>query len=381
MTTRKDIARRMREVLKSGREEIRELTLAAQNVGDTACIDASGAINLTIRDFLENPENSLGLPPGLELQMGVEGNEIWPVSIDDVEMEEEDEVATLTDQTLHFDKVMMSQPVRCGITVEVSNSAIDNAGFDLLGYIKKKFTRAQRQYIARHLFSSALFDGNRGPFAYDYDRYFVLGPDIYSEIQEKMLDLHNAGFDTAEACIVMAPFMEVVLKLTEAVPGSNRTIIQDGLCCGYPYVVNRYFNTTLDDDGQLVPKDTIALGIAMFKYFKIAQHGTARLNIDGKSNDVAVRNVTSVSLNTAWSFTNLANALPGDAGDLVFLTLICDLGYLADNGGRLFKTIDGKYLLVTFDGRGGYSVYLADKDGHILDANNDLLTVGLQNIE
>ena len=65
----------------------------------------------------------------------------------------------------------------------------------------------------------------------------------------------------------------------------------------------------------------------------------------------------------------------------MFLTLICDLGYLADNGGRLFKTIDGKYLLVTFDGRGGYSVYLADKDGHILDANNDLLTVGLQNIE
>ena len=51
----------------------------------------------------------------------------------------------------------------------------------------------------------------------------------------------------------------------------------------------------------------------MFKYFKIAQHGTARLNIDGKSNDVAVRNVTSVSLNTAWSFTNIANALPGDA--------------------------------------------------------------------
>lgn len=381
MTTRKEIARRMREVLQSGREEVRELTLHAQNPGDTATIDASGAINLTIRDFLEDPENALGLPPGLELQMGVEGNELWPVSIDDVEMEEEDETAALTDQTLHFDKILMSNPVRTGITVEVSNSAIDNAGFDLLGFIKKKFTRAQKQYIARHLFSSALFDGNRGPFAYDYDRFFVLGSNVYGEVLEKMTELHNAGFDTSEAVIVMAPFMEVVLKLTEAVPGSGRTVIQDGLCCGYPYVVNRYFNTTLDEDGQLVPKDSVALGIAMFKYFKIAQHGKARLTVNGKTNDVAVRDVTAVTLNTAWSFTNLADYLPGDAGDLVFVTMICDMGYLADNGGRLFETIDGKYLLVTFDGRGGYSVYLADKDGHILDANNDLLTVGLQNIQ
>jgi len=296
-------------------------------------------------------------------------------------MEEEDEVAALTDQTLHFDKIPMSQPVRTGITVEVSNNAIDNADFDLLGLLQKKFTRAQKQYIARHLFSSALFEGNRGPFAYDYDRYFLLGSDIYGEVLEKMTELHNAGFDTSEACIVMAPFMEVVLKLTEAVPGSGRTVIQDGLCCGYPYVVNRYFNTTLDSDGQLVPKDSVALGIAMFKYFKIAQHGKARLTVNGKTNDVAVRNVTAVTLNTEWSFTNLADYLPGDAGDLVFVTMICDMGYLADNGGRLFKTIDGKYLLVTFDGRGGYSVYLADKDGHILDASNDLLTVGLQNIE
>lgn len=370
----------MREVLKDAREERREITLQAQHPGDTATIDASGAINLTIRDFLENPENSLGLPPGLEVQFGVEGNEIYPISIDDVQMEEEDETAELTDQTLSFDKLPMSEPIRTGITVEISNRAIDNAGFDLLGLVKHKFTRAEKEYIARHLFSAALFDGNRGPFAYNYNQYSQLGTDIYGDIQAKMTELHNAGFDTSEAVIVMAPYMEVVLKLTEAVPGSGRTVIQDNLCCGYPYVVNRYFNTTLDDDGQLVQKDSIALGIALFKYFKIAQHGTARLVVSGNSADEAARGVTSVSLNTSWSFTNLADSLPGDAKGLAFQTLICDLGYLADNGDHIFATIDGKYLVVTFEGRDRYSVYLADNLDQILDADGNLLTVGLKNV-
>lgn len=370
----------MREVLKDGREERREITLHAQHPGDTATIDASGAINLTIRDFLENPENSLGLPPGLEVQFGVEGNEIYPISIDDVEMEEDDETAQLTDQSLSFDKLPMSEPVRTSILVEVSNAAIDNAGFDLLKFVQRKFTRAEKQYIARHLFSSAVFDGNRGPFSFNYSQYSQLGTDIYGDIQAKMTEIHNAGFDTAEAVIVMAPYMEVVLKLTEAVPGSGRTVIQDGLCCGYPYVVNRYFNTTLDEDGQLVQKDSIALGIAIFKYFKIAQHGKARLIIDGKSAEMAARGVTSVSLNTAWSFTNLADSLPGDARGLAFQTLICDLGYLADNGDHIFVTIDGKYLVVTLDGRGGYSVYLADSLDKVLDADGNLLTVGLKNV-
>ena len=172
-------------------------------------------------------------------------------------------------------------------------------------------------------------------------------------------------------------------ELSEIITNQSQTpvfVAEFDLCCGYPYVVNRYFNTTLDDDGQLVQKDSIALGIALFKYFKIAQHGTARLVVSGNSADEAARGVTSVSLNTSWSFTNLADSLPGDAKGLAFQTLICDLGYLADNGDHIFATIDGKYLVVTFEGRDRYSVYLADNLDQILDADGNLLTVGLKNV-
>ena len=38
----------------------------------------------------------LGLPVGLGIVTGVTGNEVWPVSINDVEMEEVGEVEALT---------------------------------------------------------------------------------------------------------------------------------------------------------------------------------------------------------------------------------------------------------------------------------------------
>ena len=61
--------------------------------------------------------------------------EVWPVSINDVEIEEEDEVGELSEQSLGFAQIRGAEPVRTGITVEVSNMAIDSAGFDLLSYV------------------------------------------------------------------------------------------------------------------------------------------------------------------------------------------------------------------------------------------------------
>ena len=46
----------MREVLRGARDHRRELTLEAKFQGDQSCLDASGAIKLTIRDFLPTLE-------------------------------------------------------------------------------------------------------------------------------------------------------------------------------------------------------------------------------------------------------------------------------------------------------------------------------------
>ena len=365
---RRDIARRMREVLGEAREHRRELTLVAKYQGDQSCLDASGAIKLTIRDFLPTLEGDLGLPSGLEVATGVDSAEVWPVSINDVEIEEEDEVGELSEQSLGFAQIRGAEPVRTGITVEVSNMAIDSAGFDLLSYVQRKFMLAQRRYVAQHLYSTARWDGNNGPFSGAHASNWVVPEGSwYESIMAQMTLLELEGYDTSEAVIIMDEMMEVRLKCTPIVPEEGRMVIQNGLCCGYPYVVNKYFNTELNESGKLVRKAADAIGIGIFKWFKIAQHDTARMIIDGVSKEVAERNVTSISLNTAWSFTNLSEKINGGTGVQAFRTIIVRQGYLRDVNELVFRTSDGKLLRVGLKDR---HMILVDRDGNTIESSD-----------
>ena len=368
---RKDIARRMRQVLREARDHRRELTLQAKYPDDASCLDASGAIRLTIRDFLPELEASLQLPPGLEVDTGVAWNEVWPVSINDVEIEEEDEVGELSEQDLGFAQIKDVHPVRVGMMVDVSNEAIDNAAFDLLGYIQRKFALAQRRYVAQHLYSMARWSGNNGPFSGAHASQWVIPEgSIYDSIMTQMCLMEMEGYDTREAVIVVDPKMEVRLKCTPIRPEEGRMVIQDGLCCGYPYICNKYFNTELNAQGRLVKKATDAVGIGIFKWFKIAQHGDARLVIDGlpkidisPSGDKIVRNVTSIILNTDWSFTNLSEKVNGGYGVQAFRNLVMHKGYLRDVNEMVFRTADGKLLRVGLNNR---RMILTDKDGNVI---------------
>ena len=351
---RKDIAHRLREVLREGREHRRELTLYAKQEGDTATLEASGAIRLTINDILPTVNNSLNLPPGLEIEMGVTGGEVWPVSIDDVEVEEEDEVVALTDQQLGFAQTHAAHPQRAGVVVEISNQAIDSASFDVLSYVQKKFILAVRKYIASRLYSMANFDGINGPFSGAHASHWrVPGSNLFNSIQEQMTLMVQKGFDVKDAVIVIDPLMEVKLKYTPIRKGEGRMIIQNGLCAGYPYITNNYFNTQLNEDGKLVKKGGDAIGIGIFKWWKVGQHGSANVIIDGNSQEVAQRNVTSISLNTAWSFTDLTEHINGDieGGLQAFAVLYMRRGLLADTNHKVFRTSDNKILSVGLDSR------------------------------
>ena len=199
-------------MLRGARDHRRELTLEAKFQGDQSCLDASGAIRLTIQDILPTLNNSLDLPPGLEVDMGVTGNGVWPVSINDVEMEEEDEVRELSEQSLGFAQLHEAEPVRTGITVEISNRAIDSASFDLLGYVQTKYQLAQRKYIAQHLYSTARWDGNNGPFSGAHASNWVIPQGtLYDSIQAQMTLLALEGYDIKDAVIIMDESMEVRL--------------------------------------------------------------------------------------------------------------------------------------------------------------------------
>ena len=154
-------AANFREYLKgvrSGKSD-REITLLTQSPANGASITESGAINLSIKDIIPTLNEGLGLPKGLNIVTGVIGNELWPVSINDVEMEEVGEIASLTDQALTFANIVPTA-ARVGLTVPVSNRAIDNAAFDLLSFVQAKFTKAQAINLSKKIYSQANFRGN-----------------------------------------------------------------------------------------------------------------------------------------------------------------------------------------------------------------------------
>ena len=304
----------LREYLKNVRQgkADREILLSPAGGNVTANIEASGAIQLTIHEMIPTLHEGLGLPETLRIVTGVTGNEVWPVSINDAEMEEVGEVDALNDKVLDFANITPNQR-RVGLTIPVSNMAIDNAAFDLLAFVQEKFAIALRIYLAKKLYSQAAWDGNKGPFsgltkAGDIE----IGTNAYKNILSAVAKFSDKGFFEGDVVLIMDRETEAMLKATPKFQYSSEPIIADGRCAGYPYVVTHYLNTTLSGS-SLVPTDKKYIAFGYFEWFALQQHGAVRMTIDATSQAVAKKNITAVTLNTAWSMTDLSTRINGGA--------------------------------------------------------------------
>ena len=290
---------------KSKGEQLREILREAQQTGQkreillkdgtnssgtsnvTANIEASGAITLTIHELIPTLHEGLDLPKSLNIVTGVKGNEVWPVSINDVEMEEVGEVDALGDQVLDFAKINPIQR-RCGLKVPVSNMAIDNSAFDLMAFVQAKFI------------------SNLTPAG-----TITLGSgQEYAAILDAVAAFSNKGFFEGDVTIILDRVTEARLKATPKIAGAaGGFIIENGLCAGYPYIVTHYLNTELDTANKLVRTSDLCIGIGYFEWLAVQQHGDVRLVVDPIT--LADRNVTRVILNTAWSITDLSVFING----------------------------------------------------------------------
>jgi hypothetical protein len=106
---------------------------------------------------------------------------------------------------------------------------------------------------------------------------------------------------------------EAQLKATPKIAGAAAGfVIQDGLCCGYPYTVSHYVNTKLNAGGTaLEPTEDRYLEIGYWEWFALQEHNNSRLVVDGFSADVAKNNVTKVVFNSLWSMTDLSVFING----------------------------------------------------------------------
>lgn len=306
-------AKAFRELLKDVRngKADREILLRPADGNVSANIEASGAINLTIHEMIPTLHEGLGLPAGLGVVTGVTGNEIWPVSINDVEMEEVGEVEALTDQVLNFAQITPTVR-RVGLTVPVSNMAIDNAAFDLMAFVQTKFGIALREYIAKKIYSQAEWTGNKGPFSGATAKNIELGADAYKNILQAVAEFSNKGFFEGNVCIAMDRVTEAELMATPKIAGAaGGFVIENGKCAGFPYVVSHFVNTTLNSAGKLVPTSDRFIEIGYWEWFALQQHGEVRLTIDATSQAVAKKNITAVTINTAWSMTDISVYING----------------------------------------------------------------------
>jgi hypothetical protein len=309
-----EVGAQFRELLKDGRNQKRTILLnpgsdgAGTNV--TGNIAASGAIELTIHDIIPTLHEGLDLPSGLRTVTGVIGNEVRPVSTDDVEMEEYGQIETCGEQTLNFADITPT-PKRVALTVAISNTAIDNAAFDVIGFVQQKFAIALRKYLAKKVYSQAAWTGNKGPFSGLTPQTIVLGTEAYKNILAAVATFSDKGFFEGKVCLSMDRVTEAELKATPKIAGAaGGFVIENGLCCGYPYTVSHYVNTTLSGSSLVATSDRF-IEIGYWEWFALQQHGNVRMVVDGTSAQVAKDNVTKIILNTEWSMTDLSIYING----------------------------------------------------------------------
>ena len=60
-----------------------------------------------------------------------------------------------------------------------------------------------------------------------------------------------------------------------------------------------------------MPTEDKFIGIGYFPWFAVQQHGEVRLTVDATSQAVAKKNITAITLNSAWSFTDLSIYING----------------------------------------------------------------------
>ena len=308
-----DRNKQYREYLQAVRQKREEntTTLSPKTTPDGSSITESGAINLYIEDIIDTKENGLGRPFGQSFITGVEGDELYPYSINDVEMEEVGEIAPINDQDLKFDNIKV-QSRRVSLSVAVSNKAIDNAAFDLVAFVLYKIRKAWEIYFAKKNYSHANWQGNKGAFSQVTPGTITLDNTIGAQIDEKFADFAELGFDE-EGCVVISPKMEAKLKHTFEGNGvAAHPIIENGLLAGHPYVSTKHINYKLNGEQEYVKDTDEYIGIGLFQYLPIQQHGQVRQTVDATSAQVAKANKTVIVFSTEISITELSQKVNGN---------------------------------------------------------------------
>ena len=290
------------------------VTLAPKSTPDGTSIKESGAVALTIKDLIDTKVEGINLPANLNMLTGVVGDVLWPLSVDDAVASVAGEVSQIDEQALAFANQKASSE-RVAVAIAVSNKAIDNADFDLIGFVSYKIRKAIAIMLAKRVYSHAAWEDTfKGPFSLVTPGTITKGTGFAKALAMAVASIADQGFE-GEPTIVIDKVTEAELKYTPAnnFNGNTDAVIKDGKLAGYNYVTSGHINGKLNGEGEYVSEAPTKrfIGIGYFEYLALQQHGEVRFGIDNASAAVQGRNSTVFTLNTDMSMTELSQKING----------------------------------------------------------------------
>ena len=277
-------------------------------------LESGGLIPVTIAEIIDTKVAGIELPDDLKLVLGVTGTEIIPYSTNDVQFSVEGEVTKVAEQSLNFANIKAA-PQRVAASVPVSFRAIDNAAFDIIGFITYKFQKGWAMFRALHIYAHGSYTKLQSPFAQVTAETLTLDENIGKNLAKKVAEMYDLGFE-GEPEFIMDKVTEVELKFTKLIPGStdsDRTVVENNLCVGYKYKVSPYVDYSINTSGKATKDTDRYIAIGHFGYLQEQQHGEFRFNIDGTSQANFDRGTVAIGMTTDYSLTELSSKVNGNA--------------------------------------------------------------------
>ena len=318
---------KLREMLKNCVQKRENATTILANAvtegtdqNENANLDAGGLIPVTIRDIIDTKVPGIELPDSLRLVTGVTGTEIIPYSTNDVQFSVNGEVQKVGEQALDFANIQAT-PVRVAASLAVSHRAIDNAAFDIMGFMTFKMQKGWAIFRALHVYAHGSYTKLQGPFAKIAAadiKELTLDENIGKNLAKEIAEMYDLGFE-GDPELAMDKTIEVELAFTPRIPNAHgdRTVVENGKCVGYNYKVSPYVDYSIDANGAATKdmegnKAVRYIAIGHFGYLSEEQHGEFRFNVDATSAEVFNRATVVISMTTDYSLTELSSKVNGN---------------------------------------------------------------------
>lgn len=311
---------KLREMLKNCVQKRENATTVLANAvtegtdkNENGNLEAGGLIPVTIREIIDTKVAGIELPDSLTLVTGVTGTEIIPYSTNDVKFTVNGEVQKVGEQGLDFAKIQAA-PQRVAASVAVSHRAIDNAAFDLLGFVTFKLQKGWAIFRALHVYAHGQYALLESPFAKVNAVELTLDENIGKNLAKEIAKMYDLGFE-GDPEIIMDKVTEVDLAFTKRIPNSagDRTVVEDGRCVGYRYKVSPYIDYAISAEGVATKDATYRyIGIGHFGYLSEEQHGEFRFNVDAVSSANFDRGTVVLGVSTDYSLTELSSKVNGN---------------------------------------------------------------------